>query len=491
MPAELALLLRARYPLIWLNTTEEDRAVRTICEVARRMGDNVSGWSHVMGIHDVPGLPKPGSNTDPLSALKFMRDQERQVWILKDLGALCHGAEGNLVVRAIKEATRQAKDKGSVLVALGHGWDLPPALAGEAALYSLQLPDRSEQLKLLRQIAGDLKRPIDDIAADQLAGACVGLTLDQAENVWARVHASGGRFTLDDIRTVLAEKARIVRGSGVMEFIQPQDLADIGGLEALKAWVSQRALGFTPKARQLGLPWPRGLLMVGVQGCGKSLAAKAVAGSWHQPLLRLDVGSLMGSLLGQSEGNLRRALSVAERVAPCVLWIDELEKAFGGIQGSLDGGAALRMFGTLLTWLQERTDPVFVIATSNDISQLPPELLRKGRFDETFFVDLPSARERSDIWRVHLRTRARLAKDPLLLERVDIDALAQVSEGFSGAEIAAAVVEGAFMALAQERDLDGTILVQAITSSPPLSRQRAREIQTLREWAKGRARFAG
>lgn len=231
--------------------------------------------------------------------------------------------------------------------------------------------------------------------------------------------------------------------------------------------------------------------MVGVQGCGKSLAAKAVAGSWHQPLLRLDVGSLMGSLLGQSEGNLRRALSVAERVAPCVLWIDELEKAFGGIQGSLDGGAALRMFGTLLTWLQERTDPVFVIATSNDISQLPPELLRKGRFDETFFVDLPSARERSDIWRVHLRTRARLAKDPLLLERVDIDALAQVSEGFSGAEIAAAVVEGAFMALAQERDLDGTILVQAITSSPPLSRQRAREIQTLREWAKGRARFAG
>lgn len=490
MPTELALLLRARYPLIWLDTPEEDRAVNVISEVARRMGDSATGWSHILGIHDLPGLAKPGSHTDPLAALKFVRDQERQVWIFKDLGPLCHGAEGPLVTRAIRETLRHCKEKGSVLVVLGHRSEPPPSLAGEAALTFLRLPDRAEHLTLLQKIAVDLRRKLDDPAADELAGACVGLTLEQAENVWARVHASGGRFTLDDIRTVLAEKARMVRGSGVLEFIEPQSLDDIGGLDALKAWVSQRAIGFTPRAREIGLPWPRGLLLVGVQGCGKSLAAKAVAGTWHQPLLRMDVGALMGSLLGQSEGNLRQALRIAERVAPCVLWIDELEKAFGGIQGSLDGGAALRMFGTLLTWLQEKTDPVFVVATSNDISQLPPELLRKGRFDETFFVDLPDVRERQAIWTVHLALRGRLSRDPLLLERIDIAALAAGSEGFSGAEIAAAVIEAAFRALAQDRPLDGVMLLDAITSSPPLSRQRATEIQRLREWARGRARMA-
>jgi SpoVK/Ycf46/Vps4 family AAA+-type ATPase len=491
MPNELALLIRARYPLIWLQTAEEERAVDLVCDVARRTGEAVTGWSQVAGLHEVPGVPRAGAHTDPLGALKSIRDASRQIWILKDLGVLCRGPEGSAVTRSLRETAREAKEKGSVLVVVGPGLDVPESLAGDASVYTLRLPDRADHRKQLQKIALGLKRPLADDAAEVLSGACVGLTLEQAENVWARVHASGGRFEVGDVNTVLAEKARIVRGSGVLEFVAPEDLSAIGGLENLKSWVQQRALGFTPRARDLGLPFPRGVLLVGVQGCGKSLAAKSVAGCWHQPLLRMDVGALMGSFVGQSEGNLRSALAIAERVAPCILWIDEIEKGFGGARESLDGGAALRMLGTLLTWLQERSDPVFVVATSNDITTLPPELLRKGRFDETFFVDLPSAAERRAIWEVHLGARARAAKDPLLLERVDLDALVAISEGFSGAEIAAAVVEGAFSALAADGDVDGAFLATAITASPPLSRQRAEDVDRLRAWAQGRARRAG
>ncbi|RME22124.1 MAG: AAA family ATPase, partial [Deltaproteobacteria bacterium] len=276
-----------------------------------------------------------------------------------------------------------------------------------------------------------------------------------------------------------------------LEFVAPVRLADVGGLDGLKRWLRQRSLGFSDAARRVGLPWPRGVLLVGVQGCGKSLVAKAVAGDWHQPLLRMDVGALMEGLVGASERNLRAALNLAERIAPCVLWVDEIEKAFSGLDAGTDGGTIMRMFGTLLTWMQEKDSPVFVLATANEVHGLPPEFMRKGRFDEIFFVDLPDAAQRRQIWQVHLDARSVAADDPGLLSRVDLDRLVELSEGYSGAEIAAAVVEGAFDALAEGVELTSRQLAVALSASPPLSRTRAEAIEQLRAWARGRTRLAG
>ena len=253
----------------------------------------------------------------------------------------------------------------------------------------------------------------------------------------------------------------------------------------------QRALGFSPEARAVGLPFPRGVLLVGVQGCGKSLSAKAVAGLWRQPLLRLDLGALMEGLVGASERNLRHALGLAGRISPCVLWIDEIEKGFQGLDNATDGGTIARMFGTMLTWMQEKEDPVFVLATANQIEALPPEMLRKGRFDEIFFVDLPDAAQRQEVWRIHLGYRQERSRDPELMDRVDLELLAGASDGYSGAEIAAAVVEGSFAALAEDSVLTGRHLVEAISASPPLSRTREESLHKLRSWAHGRARRAG
>ena len=493
MPAELDLLLRARYPLIWLDTAEEERAVELICRTARAMGDTVSGWSQTWGLHDLPGSAQSGPHADPLSLLAHMRGQERrQVWVLADFGALLQPAGGGQVlVRALRDTARLLRDRGSIIVVVGAGHSLSEDLAGSAAVHRLALPDQDEHAQLLRRVTAQMKLPVAPTAERLLSTACLGLTLEQAENIWARIRAAGGHFSEGDVGQLIAEKARIVRGSGYLEFVPTAGMDDVGGLNGLKAWMGQRSLGFSHQARELGLPWPRGALLVGVQGCGKSLSAKAVAGLWKQPLLRLDVGALMEGLVGASERNLRHALALAGRIAPCVLWIDEIEKGFQGIDGGNDGGTIARMFGTMLTWMQEKDEPVFVLATANQIGALPPEMLRKGRFDEIFFVDLPDGPQREEVWRIHLGYRVRLGRDKTLLGRLDLAALAEASDGYSGAEIAAAVVEGSFAALAEDGPLESRHLVGALSASPPLSRTRDQELSELRSWARGRARRAG
>jgi len=493
MPAEFKSLLRARYPLIWLSTVEEDRAVRFACEAASAQGDAAAGWSLTHGLHDIPGPITPGSQKDPFALLEYIRGQDRRcVWVLKDMPSLVGGRDPDVpLARALKDTAALLKTRGSCIVCLGPSGGIPAVLHGAAAFHHLSLPELDEHAEQLGNIARQLALPLAPEIRDQLALACLGLTLDQAENIWARVRAEGGRFTLDDLKQVIHEKARIVRGSGHLQFVDSVPMDTVGGLHELKRWLTRRRLGFSPEARALGLPFPRGVLLVGVQGCGKSLVAKAVAGAWQQPLLRMDVGALMEGLVGASESNLRRALSLAERVSPCVLWVDEIEKALGGSDGSLDGGTSLRMLGTLLTWMQEKTKPVFLLATANQIDGLPPELLRKGRFDEIFFVDLPGDEQRREIWRVHLEARARASGDGELLSRVDIGSLVALSDGYSGAEIAAAVIEGAFDALAGKRQPSGSEFATALSASPPLSRTRAESIEALRSWARERARRAG
>ncbi len=484
-------MLRARYPLIWLDTPEEERAVDLVCRSARAMGDPVAGWSLTWGLHDLPGAARKGPHTDPLKLLAHMRQEKRRmVWVLLDIGAMSPSGSGPMVVRALRDTARVLRDLGSVIVVVGHNHRLPGDLEGPAALHRLALPDQGDHEELLLRVAAQMKIPVEASAAAMLSTACLGLTLEQAENIWARIRAAGGRFTAADVDQLLAEKARIVRGSGYLEFVETAGLEDVGGLGEMKAWMRQRSLGFSPQAREHGLPFPRGALLVGVQGCGKSLSAKAVAGLWKQPLLRLDVGALMEGLVGASERNLRHALDLAGRIAPCVMWIDEIEKGFTGMEANSDGGTIARMFGTMLTWMQEKDAPVFVLATANNIDSLPPEMLRKGRFDEIFFVDLPDRAQRDEIWRIHLGYRARLGKDALLLDRIDIAGLSEFSEGYSGAEIAAAVVEGAFAALAADEHLEGRHLLAALSASPPLSRTRSEAIDKLRAWARGRARRA-
>jgi len=493
MPSELNLLLRARYPLVWLDTAEEERAVELICRTARAMGDPVVGWTQTWGLHDLPGSAQSGPHADPLSLLDHMRSQERrQLWVLFDLGSMLQPqGGGQVLVRALRDTARVLRERGSVIVVVGPGHGLPADLAGSAAVHRLALPDQTEHAQLLRRITEQMKISVVPEAERVLSSACLGLTLEQAENIWARIRAAGGMFTEHDVSLLIAEKARIVRGSGYLEFVPTAGMEDVGGLQGLKGWMGQRSLGFSAQARELGLPWPRGALLVGVQGCGKSLSAKAVAGLWKQPLLRLDVGALMEGLVGASERNLRHALALAGRISPCVLWIDEIEKGFQGIDQGNDGGTIARMFGTMLTWMQEKDEPVFVLATANQIHALPPEMLRKGRFDEIFFVDLPDASQRDEIWRIHIGYRVRASGDGDLLGRVDLSGLAEASEGYSGAEIAAAVVEGSFAALAEGGPLEGHHLVAALSASPPLSRTRDVALSELRAWARGRARRAG
>jgi SpoVK/Ycf46/Vps4 family AAA+-type ATPase len=289
------------------------------------------------------------------------------------------------------------------------------------------------------------------------------------------------------VNVVFSEKQQVIKKSGLLEYYESQEkFSDVAGLENLKQWLKKRSIAFTDRAKKFGLPAPRGVLLLGVQGCGKSLCAKAVSGLWGLPLLRFDVGRMFSSLVGSSEENIRRAIQVAESVAPAILWVDEIDKALAGAANSAgsDGGTAARVFGTLLTWLSEKTSPVFVIATANNISQLPPELLRKGRLDEIFFVDLPTPAERKEIFRIHIEKRGRIAAN------FNLDDLARVSEGFNGAEIEEAVIAALFDAFSTQQDLNTEILKGAIADTVPLSKTMSEELNRLRTWATGRSRPA-
>ncbi|MDH5511466.1 MAG: AAA family ATPase, partial [Nitrospinota bacterium] len=290
-----------------------------------------------------------------------------------------------------------------------------------------------------------------------------------------------------DIDLILFEKKQLIRKSGSLEYFDASEtISDVGGMDSLKKWLVARRESFTPRARDYGLPLPKGLLLLGVQGCGKSLTSKAIASLWNQPLLRLDMGKIFSSFIGSSEENMRRAIATAESLAPVILWIDEIEKGFSGIKssGATDAGVTSRIFGTFLTWMQEKTKAVFVIATANSISDLPPELLRKGRFDEIFFIDLPTEEERKEIIRIHISKRKRD------VSKYNIDELAKASHGYSGAELEMAIVESMYTAFGDKREFNDKDITTAVKESVPLSRTMAEEIQKLREWAYQRARLA-
>jgi len=491
--ADLDVLIRARYPLIYLVTWEEQRLDAILDETARRHGKALLGWSVTKGLRRLGGArtPAPEGARDPVEALAAVEKlSEPALVVLKDFHPFLNDPT---VVRALRELAHALKSTYTTVILLSPVLQIPTELEKEVTVLDVPMPSAQELLDLLKEIAEVVRRgnrAVVDLRredADQLVKAAQGLTLSEAENAFAKAIAADQRLSKDDLHLVLDEKRQVIRKSGLLEYYPTEEkLANVGGVENLKTWLGRRGGAFSEPARRFGLPEPKGLLLLGVQGCGKSLTAKAIASSWKMPLLRLDMGRIFSGLVGSSEENLRRAIRVAESVAPVVLWVDEIEKGLSGSgsSGQSDGGVTARVFGAMLTWLQEKTAPVFVVATANRIDLLPPELLRKGRFDEIFFIDLPAAAERREIFRIHV---ARRGRDPAAF---DLDSLATVAEGFSGAEIEQSVVAALYDAFAEGRELAQAHVQKAVQETVPLATTMREDIERLREWARTRTRPA-
>jgi AAA+ superfamily predicted ATPase len=499
---ELDVLIRARYPLIYVVSWEEERVEQQLAEIAKARNKKLFTWTVTQGIvrhGTAPPQGKPANTADPIAALDAVLGQvEPAVFLFKDFHHYMKEAVGcarcNIpIIRKLRDVAYQLRDSYKTIVVVSPLLMIAPELAKDVTVLEFALPGVPDFNGLLDRITGDLKDhpririDLDPDGRERLLQAARGLTLKEAENVLAKTIVLDGKLDVTDVSIVFSEKQQIIRKSGLLEYYESRDRLDhVAGLEHLKQWLVKRGLAFSDRAAEFGLPAPRGVLLLGVQGCGKSLCAKAASGLWRLPLLRLDIGRMFGSLVGSSEENMRRAIQTAEGVAPAILWVDEIDKAFGGAAGSAasDGGTATRVFGTFLTWMSEKTAPVFVIATANDIRNLPPELLRKGRLDEIFFVDLPNEAERRDVFRIHLQRRGR---DPGPFDLAD---LARRSEGFSGAEIEEAIVSGLFDAFSRDADLDQPTLAAALAETVPLSKTMHEELSRLRNWAHGRARPA-
>lgn len=496
--ADLSALLRARNAILWIVSNEEGRAERGIMEACQSAGYLPRFWDCAAGVTGMTGERIEAAN-DPGQALTFIRDTtERAVYVMRDLAD--RWLDDPTIKRALRNLAKSLpvapRDQARSIVILSARNEVPAELRGDVTVLEWPLPDRAEiaavldaRIEALPEKDGE-GRSVRAAAApngtrDAAIDAAVGLTEREAAACYARSLVTTRRI---DPAAVAGEKKRVISREKVIEWFEPLPggLDAVGGYENLKAWLRARKSAFSARARAYGLPAPKGALLVGVPGCGKSLTAKGVATAYGMPLLRLDLGALKGKYVGESEGNLRRALKTAETVAPCVVWIDEIEKSLAGAtQGAADGGVSADALGTILSWMQDRQGSVFVVATANDVSGLPPELLRKGRFDEMFFVDLPTLEERTGVIAAALRQHGRDAST------IDLAAVAAATADFTGAEIAALVPEAMFAAFADgERAITTADLLTVARGTVPLAKTASEKIARLREWAKGRAKSA-
>jgi SpoVK/Ycf46/Vps4 family AAA+-type ATPase len=490
---EIDTLIRARYPLLYLVTFEEQRVDAYLADLASAHGKELVEWSITRGLRLLSGAqrgPAIDDTAEPVKALAhILKLKQPSLVLLKDFH---RHLEEPVVVRALREVGLALKSTRSTVLMVAPTLRLPEELEKEVSVIDVPLPTKADLMQLLKDIARTVSRnrkatiDLNTEQAEALVSAAHGLTLNEAENAFAKAIASNNRLDGDDLKLILDEKSQVIRKSGLLEYhATDESLANVGGLTSLKRWLERRNRAFSDAARAFGLPSPKGLLLLGVQGCGKSLTAKAIAASWKLPLVRLDMGRIYSGLVGSSEENLRKAIRAVESLAPVVLWVDEVEKGLAGAQGGGgDTGVSARVFGTLLTWLQEKTAPVFVVATANRIESLPPELLRKGRFDEIFFVDLPSEAERADILKIQLVKRNR---DPA---KFPLAALAHATAQFSGAELEQVIIAGLYDAFADGTELTPDHLLSAARETPPLAVTMAEDVARLREWARTRTRSA-
>lgn len=480
-------LIRARYPLIYVVSYEESRVDDEMSRITKDRKKELYKWSITKGL-EMPDGSLLSDFKDPIKVLEYILQADvNGVFVMKDYHPYLNEP---VVVRKLRDVAHALKTSMKNVVFISPVLKIPMELEKEFSVIDYNLPGKEEISEIIKNISaniGDISKleiSKNPTLFQKVTEAALGLTAEEAENVFAKSLVQTGDF---DLKIILSEKEQIIRKSGVLEYCHVnENMQGVGGLDELKKWLNKRGKAFTPEAREFGLPEPRGILLLGIPGCGKSLTAKAISSMWQLPLLKLDVGKVFSSLVGSSEENVRRAIQTAESIAPSILWLDEMEKGFSGLgsSGQTDGGTTARVFGTFLTWLQEKKTPVFVVATCNNVSQLPPELLRKGRFDEIFFVDLPSREERKEIFKIHLEKRHRN------INSFDLNKLSDEAVGFSGSEIEEIIVSALYDAFDNNEDINQTYIENTIKSMIPLSQTMEEQIKGTREWAKIRAKRA-
>jgi ATP-dependent 26S proteasome regulatory subunit len=483
---ELRLLVNSRHPIITVETTEEERVEQMLAQIGIELDVPVYNWSVTRGLARFHGEPLYHTDDPDQALANIAIIAGDAIFLLKDFARYC---ENDKICRRLRELAENFRKARRSIVITGASMQMPPDIDGDAVPFLLGLPDTEELLSGVRQTLAELNREshiavsLDPTGMQQAAQALAGLTKEEAMRTLRMCILSRGKADAGVIEDLLEAKRNALRGEGLLETVRRDaSFSDIAGLQRLKEWLAKRKSALTAEGRKFGLEPPKGILITGVQGCGKSLAAKAVAGEWGFELARLDAGALYDKFVGESEKKLRKGLELAQKMAPVVLWIDEIEKAFAsGSQGSdSDAGLSQRLLATLLTWMQDRESGVFLAATSNNISALPPEMLRKGRFDEIFFVDLPNAKVREALFALHLKKRGRDAA------AFDLPKLAASSEGFSVVEIKKYIVSGLYYHFAEKKN-SLQILLDELTSTQPLSVTRAEDVSSIRAWAKTRA----
>lgn len=490
---DLTLLIKSKNPIIVIETHEEERAIELLNRIAITLGQPLFGWHLTEGLRrvelkddDMAALPKTEDSTECLKYIKKM--QRKGIYVLCDFHPFLD-KEHPQNIRLIKDVALDFPLYQQTLVFISHQVRMPQEIRRYAARFELEHPDAALLEKMIKQEAirwsnanGGMRVRTDKVVMDRLIQNLMGLTYVDARQIIRNIIYDDGAITEDEMETVNKARYQLLDLDGAVHYeYETAHFKEVGGMNRLKEWLERRQRVFL-EAEKLGLDQPKGIMLVGVQGGGKSLAAKAVAGMWGVPLLRLDFGALYNKWHGESEKNLRDSLKLAQMMSPCVLWMDEVEKGIS--TGENDGGTSKRVLGTLLTFMQENKLPIFMVATANDISALPPEFIRKGRLDEIFFVDLPDDETRQEIFKIHLSKRKQVHLE------FDLIKLAQATKGFSGAEIEQAVVAGLYSSLHAEQALDTDTILKEVESTSPLSKVMAEKMQALRNWAEGRAVIA-
>lgn len=502
---ELCDLLRARFPFIQITTYEEERLINELSRIVTtpdliKTTRNVFVWKSSEGFSDENGIPQKDT-FEKLNALKFVKEYDQPgLFILLDFHIFCERCNGGVdynIIRSLKDLMPNLKQSRvpKNIIFVSPVFTIPDDLKKDVTVMDFSLPTEEEIEEVLNEIitanqGGNLEINLNENDKESLIKAAVGLTLQEAENAFARAMVNDGRLNAEDIDLVLKEKSQVIKKNELLEYVDSDvNIDDVGGLENLKKWLVKRDKSWLDSAKDYGLPSPKGVLLTGVPGCGKSLIAKSISSMWHLPLLRFDVSKVFNMYVGNSESNMREAIKTAEAISPCILWIDEIEKGFSGLGNGGDGGTSSRIFGTFLSWMQEKTKPVFVVATANNISGLPSEMMRKGRFDEIFFIDLPTFNERKQIFKVHLQSRLKKPKviGDFKIDEDTLNKLAELTEGFGGAEIEQIVIMGLFDAFAENRSITMNDFENAINNTVPLSVTQAEQIRAIREWANIRA----
>jgi SpoVK/Ycf46/Vps4 family AAA+-type ATPase len=484
---ELTLLLKARYPIIYINTIEEDRVEYIIRKyIKTSLNRSIYSWDFIDGYTNNPNN-EGFAKRNPVQALELVERLTAQtpaLFLLKDFNRFLTDVS---ISRKLKNINRILKLQPKTIIIIGSEFNIPQELSDLITILQFQLPVESEIHYELKRLIESLNIQIDQQILESLTRACQGLSLERIRRVLSRIIATYKTIDENSIKLLLNEKKQIISQTEILEYWSVDEtISKIGGVDNLKNWLKKRKTSFGIQASNYGLPTPRGLLLVGIQGTGKSLTAKAIANEWQLPLLKLDVGKLFGGIVGESESRLRQMIQVAETISPCILWIDEIDKAFSNNNNTGDSGTSNRVLATFISWLSEKTKPVFVVATANNVDLLPLEIIRKGRFDEIFFLDLPQKQEREQIFKIHIQEFR-----PNRWELFDYSKLAQLSEAFSGAEIRQSIIEAMYHAFYEKREFTTEDICLSLTQLIPLSKLENNQTLKLKNWAvSGRIRLA-